>query len=93
MRFVGHLSKYNDCKGFMWEHTDKVHNGERGQDPARDFYMKLCKVDKDPIRRVVRESIRIKNGREREDEGGTAMMNDKSEWFGVKIVSVEFQQE
>ena len=32
-------------------------------------------------------------GREREDEGGTAMMNDKSEWFGVKIVSVEFKQE
>ena len=93
MRFVGHLSKYNECKGFMWEHTDKAHNGERGQDPARDFYMKLCKVDKDPIRRVVRESIRIKNGREREDEGGTAMMNDKSEWFGVKIVSVEFKQE
>ena len=93
MRFAGHLSKYKDSKGFMWEHTEKAHNGERGEDPARDFYMKLCKVDKDPIRRVVRESIRIKNGREREDEGGTAMFNDKSEWFGVKIVSVEFKQE
>ena len=51
-------------------------------------------MDKDPIRRVVRESIRIKNAREREDEGGgTAVMNDKSEWFGVKVVTADFKQE
>ena len=39
-------------------------------EPGDDFYMKLCVVDRDPIRRVVRESVRIKNAREREDEGG-----------------------
>ena len=58
--------------------------------------MMLCNVDRDPIRRVVRESIRIKTAREREDEGGgigTVVMNDKSEWFGVRVVSVDFKQE
>ena len=78
----------------MWDHTVEVHGGEQGDIPAHDYYMRLCSVDKDPIRRVVRESIRIKNAREREDEGGgTAVMNDKSEWFGVKVVTADFKQE
>ena len=94
IRFEQHVSDYKAGKGFMHEHTAKAHGGERGDDPATDYYMKLCAVDKDPIRRVVRESVRIKNAREREDEGGgTAVFNDKSEWFGVKVVTVDFRQE
>ena len=66
----------------------------RGTAPADDFYMKLCAVDRDPIRRVVRESVRIKNARERADEGGgTEVWNSKSEWFGVKVVTVDLKQE
>ena len=95
-RYEQHVNKYNARKGFMWEHTAQHHGGVQGDTPARDYYMMLCNVDRDPIRRVVRESIRIKTAREREDEGGgigTVVMNDKSEWFGVRVVSVDFKQE
>ena len=94
-RYSQHVDKYRAKKGFMWDHVNEVHNGERGDIPANDFYMKLCNVDRDPIRRVVRESVRIKTAREREDEGGggTRVLNDKSEWFGVKVVSADFKQE
>ena len=93
-RYKEHVSSYKAHKGFMWDHVEKVHNGVQGEDPANDFYMKLHSVDRDPIRRVVRESIRIKNAREREDEGGgPEVLNDKGEWFGVKVVTAEFKQE
>ena len=93
-RYQQHVVKYKGRKGFMRDHTAEHHGGAQGETPACDYYMKPSSVDRDPIRRIVRESIRIKNAREREDEGGgTAVMNDKSEWFGVKVVSVDFKQE
>ena len=93
-RFQQHVVKYKGRKGFMWDHTAEHHGGAQGETPACDYYMKLSSVDRNPIWRIVREPIRIKNAREREDEGGgTAVMNDKSEWFGVKVVSVDFKQE
>ena len=65
-----------------------------GEVPANDFYMQRCSVDKDPIRRVVRESVRIKNARKRAEEGGgPEVFNGKGEFFGVKVVTVEFKQE
>ena len=76
----------------MWDHVQKVHDGVRGENPANDFYMKLWSVDGEPIRRVVRESVLIKRAREGE-EGGTEVMNDKNEWFGVRVVTAAFKQE
>ena len=95
-RFKEHVRDYTaeNPKGFMWEHVVKAHDSVRGAAPGDDFYMKLCAVDRDPIRRVVRESVRIKNAREREDEGGgTEVWNSKNEWFGVKVVTVDLKQE
>ena len=93
-RFCTHVSNYKSSKGFMWEHVLKAHGGHMGEVPANDFYMQRCSVDKDPIRRVVRESVRIKNARKRAEEGGgPEVFNGKGEFFGVKVVTVEFKQE
>ena len=76
----------------MWDHVQKVHDGVRGESLFNDFYMKLWSVDGDPIRRVLRESVLIKGAREREEDG-TEVMNDKNEWFGVRVVTAAFKQE
>ena len=92
IRFTAHITKYKSKTNFMWDHVQKVHDGVRGENPANDFYMKLWSVDGEPIRRVVRESVLIKRAREGE-EGGTEVMNDKNEWFGVRVVTAAFKQE
>ena len=58
------------------------------------------KKDSDPMRRVIRESIRITNARKLEeeetiDEEGKMLkvINRKGEFFGVKVVRVNFEQE
>ena len=71
---------------------EKEHAGVYGEIPSDDFYMKLSSVDSEPIQRVVRESVRIKRAREGEEDG-TRLMNDKNEWFGVRVVSASFTQD
>ena len=93
MRFSQHLQLYKAKKNFMWEHVESVHNGEAGADHSTDFYMVLHCVDGHPIRRVVRESVRIKGAREEEEKGGAILWNDKNEYFGVKTVRPEFKQD
>ena len=80
-------------RNFMWDHVQKVHGGEQGSSPADDFYMKLVNVDREPLPRVVRESVGIKNAREEERTGSLEVMNDKNEWFGMKVVTAAFKQE
>ena len=77
----------------MWDHVQKVHGGEQGVTPGDDFYMQLVCVDREPMPRVVRESVGIKNAREEELKGGCEVMNDKNEWFGMKVVTAAFKQE
>ena len=93
IRFQSHITKYKLRKNFMWDHVQKVHDGEQGVNPGGDFYMQLVGVDREPMPRVVRESVGIKNAREEERKGGYEVMNDKNEWFGVKVVTAAFKQE
>ena len=68
-----------------------------GEDPTKDFSVQLKGKDSDPIRRILRESIRI-NDLRREEESGvgrskTIVLNGKDEFFGVKVVQPQFIQE
>ena len=46
----------------MWGHIQKYHEGVRGpSDGAADFKMEVVALDKDPMRRIIREALRIKD--------------------------------
>ena len=69
----------------MWDHAEGVHSG------AVDvkYGMKVEARDSDPMRRVVRESIRISEMRESEGNE-VVLLNGKDEWFGFNLVNVNF---
>ena len=97
-RFSQHVAKYKSRDNFMWHHVRDVHGGEMGEDPHGDFFMQQEGVDVDPIRRILRESVRICRMRTEEakgekDSGKIVVMNGKDEWFGVKLVTPTFVQE
>ena len=82
----------------MWQHVSDVHGGVMGSNPQSDFFMCREAVDPDPIRRILRESVRICRLREEETKGDfkngrVVVMNGKDEWFGVKLVQPTFIQE
>ena len=85
----------------MWDHVAEKHNGDIGEnDGAADFKMELYKVDRDPLRRVLREAIRIKKAEgeivevpdpqheEVMHKVRVTLLNDKREWFCPTIVTV-----
>ena len=47
------------------------------------------RIDQDPLRRILRESIRIVNA---ENDDSVKLMNTKEEYFGVKTVRPYFTQ-
>ena len=80
----------------MWEHAEDAHDGKGDV----EFVIKVDKKDSDPMRRVIRESIRIKNARTAEEEGirdnegrKTKLLNTKNEYFGMKLVKMNPVQE
>ena len=84
----------------MWDHIAEKHGEETS---GEDFRMELCKVDRDPMRRVLREAIRIKRAGDGEvieipDADGKmtkvkiTLLNDKREWFCPTIVTVRAQE-
>lgn len=96
IRFKQHKTAYRSRSGFMWDHDVEMHEGKG------NVKYEICadKKDSDPMRRVIRESIRITNARKLEeeetiDEEGKMLkvMNRKGEFFGVKVVRVNFEQE
>ena len=97
-RFSQHVAKYKSRSNFMWQHVSDVHGGVMGSNPQSDFFMCREAVDPDPIRRILRESVRICRLREEETKGNfkngrVVVMNGKDEWFGVKLVQPTFIQE
>ena len=70
----------------MWKHAEECHNGSMDL----KFSIRRVASDPDPMRRILRESIRITNGEERED---IKLMNTKEEFFGVKTIRSTFSQE
>ena len=88
--------------GFMWEHCAQSHGGVRGPEGGReDYKMSVLVVDRQALRRILREAIRIRRAEdglvveELEDPGGgparkakVTLMNDKREWYLPRIVTV-----
>ena len=84
-RFRGHIESYKQKKGFMWKHAEEVHSGSMNI----KFSIRREAVDPDPMRRIVRESVRINDKEWRSD---VKLMNTKDEFFGVKTVRATFSQ-
>ena len=95
-RFQQHIAQYKAGKNFMWQHVQEFHGGVMSDDPRQDFFMVQESLDPDPIRRILRESVRICHLRGQEPEGNNrkiTLMNGKDEYFGVKVVQPTYTQE
>ena len=62
-RNLKHLEDYRQKKGsWMMDHRKDQHGGVVGPDKgSKDFKMKVVSIDKDPIRRITHEAIRVKD--------------------------------
>ena len=86
-RFLGHLAQYKAKKtGFMWKHDQEIHGGKG----KCVFRIQRTNVDKDALRRVVRESIKLRSA---ENDPNVDLLNTKDEWFGLQTVAATFSQE
>ena len=83
-RFESH--KNAGKKGFMYKHNTEEHGG----DPENEYIIKREKIDKDPMRRVLRESIRIEKA---EKDKSIILMNSGEERFGTRTVRVQFARD
>ena len=61
-RYEQHMADYRRKEGFMWEHAQEYHQGQTDI----KFSMIRVATDRDPMRRIVRESIRIIENRKDE---------------------------
>jgi hypothetical protein len=89
-----HLEAYRkkDEKSFMYDHTVKEHGGVVGG--SRDYVLTVTATDRDPVRRVLREAVRIRSAVEGREETfmdlslKTHLLNDKqNEWFGAWMMA------
>ena len=78
--YRGHDSQYRAKTGFMYKHAMEHHDGNM----QLKFSIKRVNVDRDPLRRVMRESVRINEYMKDE--------NSKEEYFGLKTIRTEFSQ-
>ena len=108
-RFEQHMEMYKSAKNFMWEHARDIHNRtDTSHDVYQDFDMRLEGVDRDPLRRVVREAVRIRRIQDHESKTSfayetdgekkrvgvkTVLMNSKEEFHLPKLVSVSLSQQ
>ena len=80
----------NECihqsKGFMYKHIMEKHEGNI----RNEFKIKRHRIDKDPIRRIIRESVRIERAVK---DNSIIVMNSKDEHFGVQTVRGSFNSE
>ena len=106
-RFQQHLANLKAKKGFMWDHLTQMHKVEPSEDPRDDFGMKRVSVDKDPLRRIVREAIRQRRILDKEtgtvwvtasEEGAhctqikTILLNSKEEFHLPRMISLTDQR-
>ena len=62
IRHQQHMSDYtrNDDSGFMYNHIETEHQGLKGPNAGvNDFKVEIVGKDKDPMHRIVRETVRI----------------------------------
>ena len=86
IRYEQHMADYRRKEGFMWEHAQEYHQGQTDI----KFSMIRVATDRDPMRRIVRESIRIIENRKDET---VHLLNSKKEWFGISAIQPAFTQE
>ena len=67
----------------MHQHAVEKHDGQ----PGIEFVIKRERVDKDPMRRQLRESIRIESAAIDES---IELLNSKEEHFGTQTVRAQF---
>ena len=108
-RFQQHAEKYSRQENFMWYHLQDVHGKtDASEDASQYFSMRRAAVDRDPLRRVVREAVKMRRVQDREtdtgfsyEEGGiakrvkvkTILMNSKDEFHLPKLVTVDLSQQ
>ncbi len=94
IRSKGHHAQYkskknkkneDESEGFMTRHAEERHGGRRDV----TFSFERTATDRDPMRRVLRESVQIINAREYTN---TVLLNGKDEFFGVRVVTPQFSQ-
>ena len=74
----------------MASHMEEVHK-TKVFNPENDFKMEFYAKDKDPLRRVLREAVRIKQAEDLElGSGSISLMNSKLEYFTAAKTSVNF---
>ena len=79
-RFKQELDEYNPKdKGFMYMHALEEHGGSR----EVAFKIQRHSIDSDPMRRILREGLRIERARK---DGTKVVMNSKNEHFGPQTV-------
>ena len=85
--YIRYLQEKAQCNpraaGFMWKHVEEKHNGDR----ATEFAIRRERIDPDPMRRVIRESLRIEKV---EKDPSVILMNTKEEHFGTQTVRSSF---
>ena len=94
-RGTQHANSYtrHNERSFMQQHTDKEHTGVVGE---KDFVLVVTRRDRDPVRRVLREAVRLRSEAEDKDHDmildpagsvikiKTLLMNDKiNKWYGA----------
>ena len=72
--------------GFMFRHSEEEHKDSK----EVKYQMLRTATDRDPMRRVIRESVQIVKASR---QSGKKLMNNKDEYFGVHIVKSNFTQE
>ena len=70
----------------MYKHIMEKHEGNI----RNEFKIKRHRIDKDPIRRIIRESVRIERAVK---DNSIIVMNSKDEHFGVQTVRGSFNSE
>ena len=106
-RFEEHSESCRKEDNFMWCHLRENHGITSGVAGYEYFDMKRAATDRDPLRRVVREAVRIRRIQDGEDEtelqhvqGDTKtdisvkslLLNSKDEFHLPKLVQVNMTQ-
>ena len=94
IRYKQHFNKYKTKSGFMWDH-DVLKHGGTGE---VEFEVERVVKDGDPLRRVIRESVKLQHTNREEgcrDGNGVVvnLMNRKNEYFGMMTVQVNFERD
>lgn len=99
-----HIQAYtrNDQSGFMWNHVSANHQADMNSLPGEIFKVEISGRDKDPLRRILREAIKIRSVLDGEvleitenTENGELkvnakleLLNSKREWFLPTVISL-----